>query len=448
MLFSPIDLLSFVINEICKNRKCFVKNPDTDFIRNRKLTLSDLLMMLIRIEGNCMNAEILKAFPSREQRMCASAVIQQRDKLNPDVFLQILRLFNQYIPVKRRWKGRRVLALDGSKFQTPLNRKGKYFFGPNGRDKKTGEKAKDVSMVMFHGLFDILNRMFLDARLSPVKGKGNDERTAAIDILHNNALRDAIITMDRGYDGYNMFEHANRFGGYYVIRCQNGANAIAEIRDLPDVEMDKWLHLKVTTSSKSKYKKLGYKHLRVPKKDYGKELSEKTRYQRWDFEEVCIIRLRIVKFQLDNGTWEVLATNLRRDEFSIQEMKELYHLRWGIETAYRDLKYTIGAKCCHSRKDHFIEQELLAHVVMYNLVSTLVEQITIESKSGEKHPKKVDFKMAAFSIKEFLFHPDIQTYEDLLLTIKDYIHSVIPGRRDERKIRPPTLIPFTYRIAA
>ena len=129
-------------------------------------------------------------------------------------------------------------------------------------------------------------------------------------------------------------------------------------------------------------------------------------------------------------------------------MKELYHLRWGIETAYRDLKYTIGAKYCHSRKDHFIEQELLAHVVMYNLVSTLVEQIIIEAKLGENHPKKVDFKMAAFSIKEFLFHPDFQPYEKLLFTIKDYIHSVIPGRRDERKIRPPTLIPFTYRIAA
>ena len=202
-------------------------------------------------------------------------------------------MFNQYIPVKRRWHKYRVLALDGSKYQVPLNRKGIYFFGPNGRDKLTGEKAKDISMVVFHGLFDVLNRMFLDVRLSPAKGKGNDERTAAIDILHNNAL--------------------NRFGGHYVIRCQNSSNAIPEIRDLPNVEMDKWVHMKVTTSTKKKFKDSGYRHIRAPKKDYGKDLSEKTKCQRWDFEETCIIRTRIVKFQLDNGTWEVLATNLRKD---------------------------------------------------------------------------------------------------------------------------------------
>lgn len=448
MLFSPIDTLSFVIEEICKKKNTFVENPDTDFTRNRKLTLTDLLMMLIRIEGNCMDAEILKAFPSREQKMHVSAVIQQRNKLKPEVFLQILRLFNQYIPVKRRWHKYRILAIDGSKFLLPLSRKSKFFFGPNGRDKKTGEKAKDISMMEFHGLFDVLNRMFVDACISPVKGKGNDERSAAINLLHDNALHDAIITMDRGYDGYNMFEHGNRFGGRYVIRCQCGPNAIDEIRELPDAEMDTWVHMKVTTSTKRKYKELGYRHIRAPKKDYGKKLSDKTKYQRWDFEETCIIRTRIVKFQLDNGTWEVLATNLRRDEFSIKDMKELYHLRWGIETAYRDLKYTIGAKCFHSRKDRFIEQELFAHTVMYNLVSALVEQIYIESKPGEKHPKKVDFKMATFCIREYLFHRTIPTYEELLLNIKDYIHSVIPDRRDERKIRPPTLIPFTYRIAA
>ena len=448
MIFSPIELLSFVIEQICQNRKSYVKNPDTDFKRERKLPLKDLLMLLIRIEGNCMNAEIAKAFPDINQQMHASAVIQQRDKLKPEVFLQILRLFNQYIPVKRRWHKYRVLALDGSKYQVPLNRKGIYFFGPNGRDKLTGEKAKDISMVVFHGLFDVLNRMFLDVRLSPAKGKGNDERTAAIDILHNNALNDAIITMDRGYDGYNMFEHANRFGGHYVIRCQNSSNAIPEIRDLPNVEMDKWVHMKVTTSTKKKFKNSGYRHIRAPKKDYGKDLSEKTKYQRWDFEETCIIRTRIIKFQLDNGTWEVLATNLRKDEFSIKDLKELYHLRWGIETAYRDLKYTIGSKCCHSRKDQFIEQELLAHTVMYNIISTLVDQITIEAKPGEKHPKKVDFKMATVAVREFLFHPGRQTYEELLMIIKKHVHSVVSGRRDERKIRPPTLIPFTYRISA
>ena len=450
MLFSPIDMLSFVIDEVCKNKKSFVENPDTDFTRNRKLTLNDLLMMLIRIEGNCMNAEIFKAFPDIKQRMCASAVIQQRDKLKPEIFLQILRLFNQHIPVKRRWKNKyRVLALDGSKFQVPTNRKSKYFVGNYGLVKKDGEESASISMLSFHGLFDVLNRSYVDVRLSPTIGKGNDERSAAIDMLWNNNLSDTIVTMDRGYDGYNMIENGNRFGGHYVIRCKsNDSSTIPEIANLPDKETDKWVTVRVTISAKKKYKEQGYRKLTARKKDSGKTLSKKTRYKRWDFEEACTVSFRIAKFQLDNGTWEVLVTNLNRQDISLQDLKELYHLRWGIETSFRDFKYTLGGKSFHSRKDKFLEQELFAHAVMYNLVTALIEEITVEAKAGEKHPKKVDFKMAVVCIRDYLYNLGDRIYEDLLLNITRYVHSDIPNRRDKRKIRPPTMIPFTYRIAA
>lgn len=448
MLFSPIDMLSFVIDEVCKNKKSFVENPDTDFTRNRKLTLNDLLMMLIRIEGNCMNAEIFKAFPDIKQRMCASAVIQQRDKLKPEIFLQILRLFNQYIPIKHRWKNKyRILAIDGSKFQTPTNHKSKYFFGHYGRNRKTGEENEAISMLHFHGLYDVLNRFYLDVCLTPTKGKGNDERSAAIDMMHRNDLADTIITMDRGYDGYNMIENGNRFGGHYIIRCKLD-ETIPEIENLPDEEIDKWFTVRVTISAKKKYKELGYRKINGRKKDSGKTLSKNTKYKRWDFEEACTVSFRAVKFQLDNGKWEVLLTNLNRQDVSLKDLKELYFLRWRIETAYRDFKYTIGSKSFHSKKDKFLEQELYAHTVMYNLVTVMIEQITIEVKDGEKHTKKVDFKMTVVCIRDFLFNIGKQSYEELLINIGSYVHSVVLNRRDKRKIRPPTLIPFTYRIAA
>ena len=45
-----------------------------------------------------------------------------------------------------------------------------------------------------------------------------------------------------------------------------------------------------------------------------------------------------VKILLENGNLEVLATNLSQTEFHTEEIKELYHMRWGIETAYETLK--------------------------------------------------------------------------------------------------------------
>lgn len=39
---------------------------------------------------------------------------------------------------------------------------------------------------------------------------------------------------------------------------------------------------------------------------------------------------------------EVLLTNLNRQEFPLPRMKKLYHLRWGIESSFRKLKYDLA----------------------------------------------------------------------------------------------------------
>ena len=39
--------------------------------------------------------------------------------------------------------------------------------------------------------------------------------------------------------------------------------------------------------------------------------------------------------------------------FTLADIKELYHLRWGIETSFRDLKYTLGLVDLHGRSDAF-----------------------------------------------------------------------------------------------
>ena len=52
--------------------------------------------------------------------------------------------------------------------------------------------------------------------------------------------------------------------------------------------------------------------------------------------------VRLVRFKITDDTYEVVATNLSENEFSPVELKQLYALRWGIETSFRDLKYTVG----------------------------------------------------------------------------------------------------------
>ena len=45
--------------------------------------------------------------------------------------------------------------------------------------------------------------------------------------------------------------------------------------------------------------------------------------------------LRLVAIDLFSGEKEILLTNLTdRQEFDIENLKELYHLRWGVEEGY------------------------------------------------------------------------------------------------------------------
>lgn len=48
------------------------------------------------------------------------------------------------------------------------------------------------------------------------------------------------------------------------------------------------------------------------------------------------IEFRIVCILLDNGTYICIAINLPEEEFSLDEIKKLYHLRWNEETSFRE----------------------------------------------------------------------------------------------------------------
>ena len=54
------------------------------------------------------------------------------------------------------------------------------------------------------------------------------------------------------------------------------------------------------------------------------------------------LNLRIVKIKLSETTTEVLFTNLSKEEFSADDLKRLYHMRWGIETAFDQLNMRLA----------------------------------------------------------------------------------------------------------
>lgn len=86
------------------------------------------------------------------------------------------------------------------------------------------------------------------------------------------------------------------------------------------------------------------------------------------------MHIRFVRFQLSETNYEVLATSLPEEMFSVMDLKELYQLRWGIETGFRELKYILGLAAFHSKKENSILQEVFARLIMYNFSMCIIQK--------------------------------------------------------------------------
>jgi len=92
------------------------------------------------------------------------------------------------------------------------------------------------------------------------------------------------------------------------------------------------------------------------------------------------ISFRVVRFKLTDETYETIITNLNNLEFPPISLKKIYQMRWGIETSFRELKYTIGLLNFHAKKAEYIMQEIYAKLIMYNLSMIITMNITFQQK--------------------------------------------------------------------
>ncbi|MBQ8510674.1 MAG: transposase [Clostridia bacterium] len=108
--------------------------------------------------------------------------------------------------------------------------------------------------------------------------------------------------------------------------------------------------------------------------------SDNTRAGRWDFASPYVMRFRVVRFKLKSGIYETLATSLPREVFSLDDLRELFHARWGIETAFRELKYGVGLVNLHGKSMEFAMQEIYASMILSNFCARIAGQAVMETR--------------------------------------------------------------------
>ncbi len=431
--------LNAAIAYIVANKEQYVKNPRVDFIRNRKLTLVKTIKLILSMEGGSLKKELYDFWKIHKVEATSSAFVQQRSKLSSLAFKAILDQFNQMSLDKLNYRGYHIWAVDGTDinhYRDPLSESFVmsriYPYGYN--------------QTHVNAIYDICNRTYMDVFFQPRNKM--DERAALITMLKRNAFSGKnILTLDRGYESYNLLAHLIHTDNLdFVLRVKQGHGAMKEIAELPMEELDRTISFEVSTTQTNEDKQVGRHFIQIGSK-FGKQNSKNTVISKWDFTSPYRFEVRVVRFKISDDQYETLITLLDKDKFSIDELKKLYHMRWGIETSFRDLKYVVGLTHLHAKKEELVQQEIYAAIIIYNYCTRISACADVQKKQCSKYEYKVNFTMAVHLCKTF--YKTLQTnFKQLIADICKYTEPVRPGRRDKRNIKHKRFVGFVYRVAA
>ena len=162
----------------------------------------------------------------------------------------------------------------------------------------------------------------------------------------------ALVLADRNYESYNNLAHIQQKNWAFLFRIKDGKTGIGAGLALPDSdEFDVPIHLKITNRMTNDVKKLlqiGNCCKYIPRRNRFDFLPKKC--DRSDPVQFYELSFRIVRFKISDDSFETIITNLEQQSFPVSELKQLYAMRWGIETSFRDLKYTLGLLHLHSKR--------------------------------------------------------------------------------------------------
>ena len=310
------EKLISLISKMSVSPQMFVKNPAKDFTRNRKLPFEIVVKLLISMGGNSICKELLKSHGYSLNTPTTSAFVQQRDKILPSAFEFLFREFTDTFNDVKTYRGYRLLAADGSDlyFATDPDDSDTYL--------QTRADAKGYNILHLNALYDICNRLYVDASVQPTRL--SNEKRAIVDMVDRSHITEkAIIIADRYYESYNIFAHIGRKGWNYLIRLKDvDSNGILSGLSLPsDGEFDVCVQRIITRRHTNEIK---------AHPDIYRFLSNKSTFDFLDLDyktQFYPISFRIVRLKIDDDFYETLITNLDASDFPPDELKELYSMR-------------------------------------------------------------------------------------------------------------------------
>jgi hypothetical protein len=391
------------------------KLSENDFTRKRKQSFHSTVIFMINFLTKSLSAEIENFIHFISQNIkekaivcfTKSAFVQCRKKIKPEVFKYlsdslIEEFYTDNDDSIKLWNGFRILAVDGSRLSLPDTQELEGIYGKTKNQSETGVVQARISV-----LYDVLNKFAIDGCLSPLS---TGEGVLALNHLPFSQKGDLII-YDRGYPSFNLiYEHFEK-GVDFLIRVK--ANFSNITREFYQSGLQSTMVLMQPG-----------KNIKLSDKQYSKNT----------FKEV-----RLVRVELPDGEAEILITSLfDSKKYPDSIFKELYFLRWGIETFYDELKNKIKIEHFSGYSKHCILQDFYAALFVSNVQSLIVGEINDElaKKSTEyKYQYKVNSNLSYGFLKDriiLLFFSDKdmdKIVSELKALFKKHTIPIRPNRR-------------------
>ena len=411
--------LNIIRNKIqSKELKEKGRNSIKDFTRKRKMDFEKLIHYILNKRGLCTNMEINSFFNkiNEETEMSTQSLLDQRLKLNPEVFVELNTEYLQGFYDEYRntdvktYKGYLLKAIDGSDFEIPNTSKARKEYGAV--KSQAGETIPRTSVSM---CYDLLNQYIID--VIPEKYRTSELEMAKKHMDKDNQITKdykSIYVMDRNYVSLEFIIYMKKNNINFVSRLQSTYYQ-KEIKSMK--KSDEIIELQHTRDRLSK-RYFRNENLRT----YAKEQQS--------------TRTRIIKYILNTGEEKYLITNI--EDFSYDDIVEIYKKRWGIETLYYSLKSKLQIEKFTSSNKTLIEQDVYSGVLVYNMIQTMKNEATEEIEQKKyKHEMKVNENIVIGLFKEEMIYIMLEEDEEKRLKRYDNLSKKIlkykiPIRKDRQ----------------
>jgi hypothetical protein len=365
------------------------------------------------------------------RRITKGGFSKSRRNLAPEAFLElndvVWRGFYKQVDYLG-YHGHKLLAVDGTFLNLPNHQSIHKEFGI--RDMGRGQN-KDVpkSMCLLSMLYDPVNYLNLDVQIGETDGS---ELQLLLKHLPKIDKGD-IVMLDRGYPSRYLFSILASKGSHFIVRMKPN-----------------WLPVKEFIKSRKKDITIT---MEVPDGDFERYRKEFPAMRK-------TVKCRMVKVQAESGEEQILCTSLLDPvKYKLQELAELYCIRWGIEEGYKMYKARVQVEAFSGKTATAVKQDIYAKAMMMTMCAALafpIEERVIkeyreeQQRGSVKHLRKINRTFAYWTAKGILIGMFIKRMIRRSLAVFDKqlqanTEVVRPGRFHPRKKKSPRLYQMNYK---